>query len=69
MEMDPARALAALTDLKESGQCTDAQLDGVAETPVSAPPCVDERLGCANLDHVKIKPQDRFSSLVCVHFQ
>ena len=29
MEIDPAQALAALTDLKDSGQCTDAQLDGV----------------------------------------
>eukprot|EP01043_Picozoa_sp_COSAG02_P013322 COSAG02_NODE_530_length_20697_cov_20.103457_21_plen_642_part_00 len=49
MAMDPVQALVALSDLKDSGQCTDAQLDGVAETPVSAPPCVDERLGCANL--------------------
>ena len=30
-------------------RCIGAQLDGVAETPVSAAPCVDERLGCANL--------------------
>eukprot|EP01046_Picozoa_sp_COSAG06_P019048 COSAG06_NODE_1345_length_9785_cov_2.721557_4_plen_285_part_00 len=49
MAIDPAEALAALSDLKDSGQCTDAQLDGVAETPVSAAPCVDVRHGCPNL--------------------
>eukprot|EP01043_Picozoa_sp_COSAG02_P034720 COSAG02_NODE_2444_length_8852_cov_3.142008_2_plen_565_part_00 len=36
MAIEPTQALAALADLKHSGQCTDARLDGVAETPVSA---------------------------------
>eukprot|EP01043_Picozoa_sp_COSAG02_P056814 COSAG02_NODE_6797_length_3355_cov_2.061732_1_plen_413_part_10 len=49
MEIDPTEALAALSDLKDSGHCTDAQLDGVAETPVSAAPCADVRPTCANL--------------------
>ena len=49
MAIDPAEALAALTDLKASGRCTDAQLDGVGETAVGEAPCVDERLGCPHL--------------------
>ena len=49
MAIDPAEALAALADLKASGRCTDAQLNGVGETAVGEAPCADERLGCPHL--------------------
>ena len=45
LAISPTDALRALFDM----HCSDTQLDGVAETPVGAPPCEDTRLGCEHL--------------------
>eukprot|EP01043_Picozoa_sp_COSAG02_P012297 COSAG02_NODE_473_length_21601_cov_136.065994_2_plen_199_part_00 len=45
LAIPPTVALEALADM----HCPDAQLNGVAETQVGAPPCEDNRLGCEHL--------------------
>eukprot|EP01046_Picozoa_sp_COSAG06_P033737 COSAG06_NODE_3468_length_5299_cov_16.617885_4_plen_466_part_00 len=49
MAIPQPAVLQALAAFQASGQCTDEQLDGIAETEVAEAPCTDVRDGCATL--------------------